>query len=177
MALAGLSGILLAGRSGLYRIWAAYKKVPDAIPSEAYKADAADVRQTIQLAAAVVLIAAISLLPIPAMGHMRLWRAPAWAQWVVLLAAIDWAYAIWMATAADWSTMRVMSIVCTVIAGVYAMALGMTLAVPVDHRLLLGLGEVRRAAPAWCALMLALMLGLAWACGRTAGRWQAEKKV
>ena len=51
-----------------------------------------------------------------------------------------------MINAPDWAAARVQMAVCAVVATLYGMLLTLTTITPVNHPLVLGLGEVRRAA-------------------------------
>ncbi len=123
---------------------------------------------------AIVLAAAIllELAPVTLLGHANLLAAPAWVRAAVFLAVVQLAYAAWMIVAPDWAAVRVQMIVSAAVAAIYGLVMAMTMATPVNSPLLLGLGEVRRAAPAWCGLILIAMGAATWLCGRTSTRWR-----
>ena len=98
--------------------------------------------------------------------------APPWALAAVFLAVLQLVYAAWMINAPDWASARVQMVVCAVVTTIYGMLMTLTMITPVNHPLILGLGEVRRAAPAWCGLMLVLIGAATWFCGRTSAKWK-----
>ena len=92
----------------------------------------------------------------------------------MLAAILQLVYAAWMINAPDWAVAWVQMVVCAVLATVYGMLMTLTIFAPVNHLLVLGLGEVRRAAPAWCGLMLLVMGAATWFCGRTSAKWKRK---
>ncbi len=126
----------------------------------------------LQLAAVPAVAAIVGLLPVFGLGHANLLAAPPWALAAVFLAVLQLVYAAWMINVPDWASARVQMVVCAILATIYGMLMTLTMITPVNHPLILGLGEVRRAAPAWCGLMLVLMGAATWFCGRTSARWR-----
>jgi len=104
--------------------------------------------------------------------HSNPLTAPPWALAAVFLAVLQLAYAAWMINVPDRATARVQMIVCAILATIYGMLMTLTMITPVNHPLILGLGEVRRAAPAWCGLMFVITGAATWYCGRTSTRWK-----
>ena len=125
----------------------------------------------LHLAAVPAAAALLGLLPV-FWGHANLLTAPPWALAAVFLAVLQLVYAAWMINAPDWAAARVQMAVCAVVATVYGMLMTLTTITAVNHPLILGLGEVRRTAPAWCGLMLLLMGAATWFCGRESMRWK-----
>jgi hypothetical protein len=143
----------------------------DHIPADATQPGKAERKTALQLAAVAGVAALVSLMPV-IVGHANLFSAPPWALAAVFLAVLQLIYAAWMVNAPDWTSARVQMVVCAVLATIYAMLLTLTMITPVDRPLILGLGEVRHAAPAWCGLMLVLMGAATWFCGRTSAKWR-----
>lgn len=128
-------------------------------------------RIALQLAALLAVAALVSLLPV-IVGHANLLTAPPWALATVFMAVLQLVYAVWMINAPDWAAARVQMVVCAILTTIYAMLMTLATITPVNRPLILGLGEVRRAAPAWCGLMFVLMGAATWFCGRTSVRWR-----
>jgi hypothetical protein len=141
------------------------------LPADATIPGKAERRTARQLAAVAAVAALTSVLPV-FVGHADLLTPPPWALATVFLAVLQLIYAAWMINAPDWASARVQMVVCAVLATIYAMLMTLTMITPVNHPLILGLGEVRRAAPAWCGLMFVLMGAATWFCGRASARWR-----
>jgi hypothetical protein len=141
------------------------------LPADATLPGRAERRTAWRLAAVPAAAALVSLTPVLA-GHANLLQAPPWALAAVLVAVIQLVYAAWMVNAPDWVSARVQMVVCAAAATIYAMLMTWTMIVPVNYPLLLGLGEVRRAAPFWCGLMFVLMGAATWFCGRASAKWR-----
>jgi hypothetical protein len=135
-----------------------------------YQPDADKCNTVYYLAAAM---AALSLYCItPAMTHLNLGAAPNWARIVVLLSLLQLAYAAWLASIPDWSTLRSSMIIFTVVAALYGLTMTVALSTPAENPLPLELTEVRRQAVLWCAGVVLLASLLAYGCGRAAWRWR-----
>ena len=78
-------------------------------------------------------------------GHADLLAAPPWALGAVFLAVLQLVYAAWMINAPDWASARVQMVVCAFVTTIYGMLMTLTMITPVDHPLILGLGEVSAA--------------------------------
>ena len=163
----GFGGFAFA--AWLRKLWPAAERhlpVNTTIPGKAER------RIALRLAAVPVVAALVGLLPVLGLGHANLLAAPPWALAAVLLAVLQLVYAVWMINAPDWASARVQMVVCAILATIYGMLMTLTMITAVNHPLILGLGEVRRAAPAWCGLMLVLLGAATWYCGRTSARWR-----
>jgi hypothetical protein len=147
---------------------------PDHVPADAFEPTWAEQRTARGLAVALAAAAALSVLPVALKGHMKLFDAPPWALWTVLLAAVQLVYAGWLANAPDWATVRVQMVLSAALTTIYAMVMTLVLMTPPSRALILGLDEVRQMAPAWCGLMLVLMAGVTWYCGRTSTQWRRQ---
>ncbi len=129
-------------------------------------------RTALQLAALLAVAALLDLLPIIGLRHADLRFAPPWALAAVFLAVLQFVYALWMINAPDWVSARVQMMVSALATTIYGMVMTLTMIMPVNRALILGLGEVRRSAPAWCGLMFLFMGAATWFCGRTSTRWR-----
>jgi hypothetical protein len=135
-----------------------------------YQPDADKCSTVYYLAAAM---AALSLYCIaPAISHLNLGAAPNWARVVVLLSVLQLAYAAWLASIPDWSTLRSSMIIFTVVAALYGLTMTVALSTPAENPLPLDLTDVRRQAVLWCAGVVLLASLLAYGCGRAAWRWR-----
>ena len=137
-----------------------------AIPEETQR------RIVMKLAAVPAIAAVLGLLPVLATGHANLSAAPPWALAAAFLAVLQLAYAGWMMSTPDWAAAWVLMAVCAVVTTLYGMLMTLAIIAPAEHPLILGLGEARRTAPAWCGLMLLLMGAATWYCGWTSTRWK-----
>lgn len=137
---------------------------PDVVPPEPARVEA-----TRWLALFLGLIALFSVGP--AAVHLNLAAAPGWARVVLLLAALEAAYVAWMLAAPDWSTAWVLMLVFAAGATLTATATAATLATPLDQPMPLGLGAIRRWAPAWFAAVMAVQGLGAYLAGRLSHRW------
>lgn len=159
----------LAIASWLRKLWpAAERHLPDnvTIPGKTEQ------RIALQLAAVLSVAALLDLLPVVGLGYVNLRVAPPWALAAVFLAVLQAVYALWMINAPDWAAARVLMVVCAIATTIYGMLMTLTMIMPVNRSLILQLGEVRRAGPAWCGLMFFFMGAATWFCGRTSARWR-----
>lgn len=109
---------------------------------------------------------AIVLCAAPAVSHLRLNTAPAWAQAMLLLAGAQLAYAVWLALLPDYSTLRVGMLLFSASAGVYGLAVVISLSKPAWLDLSSG-----GSAAVWCGGCLAATVGLSYACAKIGSRW------
>jgi hypothetical protein len=142
------------------------------VPPDVARPGKIEKRTVLLLAAVLAAVTLLGLAPLGYLGHFRLWDAPAWARAVVLAAIVQSAFAAWMVNAPDWAAVRVQMFVATAMTALYGLVMAVTVATPVNSPLMLGLGEVRRAAPAWCSLMVIVTGAVAGLCWRTAARWR-----
>jgi hypothetical protein len=150
---------------------------PDHVPADAIEPSWAERRTARGLAAALAVVAVLSLLPVVLLRHVDLRSAPPWALWTVLFAAVQLVFAGWLANAPDWATVRVQMIVSAGLTTLYAMAMTLLLLTPSSRTLILGLDEVRPLGAAWCGLMFFLLGAATWCCGRTSTRWREQIEV
>ncbi len=136
-----------------------------------YQADRAKLQTVRSLAAAQVVLALFSAGP--ALSHLNLATAPDWARLLLFSAALQIAYACWMLTLPDWSTVWVSMAIWAATAAAYGLfwtAIAFTATdQPVE---LLGLDPIRGKAAGWCLAMLIFAGIMTGICGRTAARWR-----
>jgi hypothetical protein len=108
---------------------------------------------------------------VPTVPVFDLVTAPAWARIVVLLAAVQIAYACWTLLVPDWSTAWVAMSVLAAVAVIYGAALGLVWVTPHGTAMPLDLPTARTQSQLWCAAVIALSLGLTYASGRMSYRW------
>ncbi len=101
-----------------------------------------------------------------------------WAYLVLMLAALQGAYAAYVHQLPDWSTVWVVTVVTLVIATGYALMLGLTFITRSDAWVVsvLDLGDVFRGgrASVWCFVMLCLTSLVSYFTGRISVRWRHE---
>jgi hypothetical protein len=124
------------------------------------------------VAAALGILLLALMQAAPAIRHLDLATAPAWARLSVLLALLETAYAVWVALATDWSTLRVAMFLAATVATLYSVALGASLLTPAFHPAPLDMHEAPGGAPLWCATIVSGALSLTYACGRLSHRWR-----
>lgn len=110
---------------------------------------------------------AIVLCAAPAVGHLRLNAAPSWAQIMLLMAGAQLAYAVWLASLPDYSTLQVGA--CLFAASAALEALGLIAVLSGAAWLNLDTGGA--GAAVWCVGCLLIMAGLSYACARVSHRW------
>ena len=72
---------------------------------------------------------------------------------MLLVSLVQLAYAAWLATVPDWSSLWATMFVWAAVATLYAVAASVSFMTPAEHDLPLGLTAVRRLAPSWCIVM------------------------
>jgi hypothetical protein len=98
-----------------------------------------------------------------------------WAWMLLLISAIQLAYALYLVQLPDWASVRVVSIVTLSLATGYAMLLGNLLLAERQGQLirlleLTGRASQNRAA-FWCLIMLSISILLAYFSGRISSHW------
>jgi hypothetical protein len=160
--------------SWLRKLWPGARRLPPgATAPDVTEPGKDEQRASLQMAAVTSLAAVLGSLPVVAMNHANLFAAPRWALAAVFLTVLQLVYAAWVINVPDWASARVLMVVCALVTTVYGMLMTLTMITP-GAQPLLGLGEARRAAPAWCGLMLVLTAAATWYCGRTSARWKAR---
>ncbi|OHB85914.1 MAG: hypothetical protein A2V98_14590 [Planctomycetes bacterium RBG_16_64_12] len=145
------------------------------MPADAYRPDRGKLRTLKWLAFFLALVVAFSTFP--AWEHLNLATAPDWARIVLLLAALEAFYIVWMLATPDWASVWVVALVFAFVAAVYAMATAIVLATPLDKALPLGLGEFRLLAARWCASVLVLSALATYLCGHISVRWRRRLEL
>jgi hypothetical protein len=137
--------------------------------TQGYRPDAGKLTTVRWLAAGLLAITVLGALP--AQNYFRLGGAPAWAQLILIVSALQLVYIFWMATLPDWSSVWVLMLVFAVVAALYGLVLAVALVAPPDPSMPLDLYPVRRLAAPWCAAMILLTFLGAYLCGRFSYRW------
>lgn len=114
---------------------------------------------------------------IPAASNLAPSTAPDWARWLLMLMVIQLAYAIWMVSFPDWSTVRTMMIALAAVTTLYGVALGIATVTPREKPLPFDLNDVRDQVRLWCGAVLLLLGLLTYACGRVAHRWRKDYRT
>jgi hypothetical protein len=131
-------------------------------------------RQMVHRTAAA--LAGLCLLALmPALWHLNLAAAPAWARLLLLGSLLELAFVGWMALVPDRASAWVLMIVMAIVATAYGAVASMTLVTSVDADLPLDLGDLRWPAFWWSALMMALSTAAAYHCGHIAQHWKRTK--
>ena len=120
----------------------------------------------------VGLLALVLFQLAPTSAHLNPATAPNWARAVMLLAVVQTAFAVWLVSLPDWSTVRVAMMVMAGVTTLYGVALGVTVITPTTKPLLWDLNDVRDKASLWCATVLLLAGLMTYVCGRVAFRWR-----
>ncbi len=124
------------------------------------------------LAVFLGLAVLFSLAPVVRFLYFNPETAPGWARFVLLAAAVEAVFIVWMLAAPDWASVWVVMLVFAVVATLYGMGTAIAAATPPHQPLPLGLAEVRTRAASWCGAVM-LVMGLAtYACGRLSAKWR-----
>ena len=139
--------------------------------------DPARVRSLRWLASFLAFVVLFSTFP--AWEHLDLQTPPGWARLVLLLAALQGCYILWMLATPDWASVWVVMLVFAFSAAVYGMMTAIVLATPLDRPVPLDIGELRPVAPRWCGSVLGLMVLATYLSGLTTARWRrsAEREM
>ena len=147
-----------------------FRRRPRWMPPDAYGPDAGKV-QTVRWLA-FLLAVVIGFSTIPAWNHLNLQTAPNWARIVLLLAALEALYILWMVAAPDWASVWVVMIVFAFAAALYGMAMAIALGTPPTKPLPLAIGDLRHVAPRWCGAVLMFHVLATYLCGHTSASWR-----
>ena len=139
-----------------------------------YVADPGRRRTAYWLASSMAAMALFTMLP--AFGHLNLREAPAWSNIVLLLSLLQLAYALWFATAPDYSTAWVAMFAFAGIAVIYAAASAITLNARPGSELVFDLGELCRTTGRkpmmWSIAVVLIASTMAYFCGAFSHRWR-----
>lgn len=138
-------------------------------PRLGYQVEPRQANTVYAISAGLVLLAVVQL--VPAIKRGELLSAPAWAQCVMLLVAIQLVYAAWLALAPDWCTLWVAMLAFAGVAAFYGAALAIAVMTPRDATLVLGMDDIRDAARLWCSTVILMTTLMTFICGRTSYRW------
>lgn len=124
-----------------------------------------------------VLAGIAMMCTIPIGWHVFDAPLPSWVWGVVILAAVQLAYVLWMISLPDWSTVWVVTWVFAATCAVYALLLAVALFAPRGDALPLALDAVRPRMAAWSAAVMILQGVGAYLAGRFSVRWRAYCKA
>jgi len=159
-----------ADRAGEQRVW--HARGPRLMPADVYRPDADHVRMVKWLAVFLGLTVLFSLIPVVRFLYFNPETAPGWARFVLLAAAIEGAFILWMLAAPDWASVWVVMLVFAVVAALYGMGTAIATATPPHQPLPLGLAEVRTRAAGWCGAVMLVMALATYVCGRVSAKWR-----
>ena len=143
------------------------------MPPDVYTPDAGKITTVKWLAFFLALAVSFSVAPVFCIkDQLNLGEADWWARLVLLLAAIQAVYIIWMLSAPDWASVWVVMLVFAGAAALYGMATGVALATWSHELMPLGMEKVRQSAGAWCGAVMAVMSLATYVCGRTSAKWR-----
>jgi hypothetical protein len=151
-----------------------FPPVPLHVPPDAYEAERRRIRAVQWLSLGLAAAVAFSLMPVCWLHHLNVEAAPGWARLVLLLALVQAIYIAWMLNVPDWASVWVLMLVFASVSALYAMGAAMALATPLDHPMLLGMGEVRHSALSWCGAVLLVMSLATYFCGRMSTQWRRK---
>ena len=136
----------------------------------AYRPDRGRIQTVRWLAAILGLVVAFSAAP--ALSHLNLETAPGWARLVLLVAALQAVYVVWMLLTPDFSSVWVVMLVFALVAAGYGAATAVAIATPLDEPMPFGMSEVRASAARWCGAVLLANALATFLCGRTSAKWR-----
>lgn len=110
----------------------------------------------------------------PALLALRHPPVAGWVWLVLLFTLIEIAYALWLASLPDWSTLWVGMALGAAVAAIYALVLVAAMATPESRSLPIGLDDLRSSLGVWAVLLFALHGGLAYAAGWISSRWRRD---
>jgi len=145
-----------------------------ALPPKArgYRAKLDEVWLVRQLALALAALSLFQMAPL--LRQPAFFTAPEWTRAVVLVCAIELAYAIWITRVPDWSSVRVLMLLAGLVAAAYALTLSIVALSPRAAPLALDLGPIRHQARLWCGAVLALTSLYAYVCGHISFTWRRK---
>ncbi|MFH1923116.1 MAG: hypothetical protein ABIP48_24910 [Planctomycetota bacterium] len=145
------------------------------IPANCYRPDRGKIQSLRWLAFFLAVVVAFSTFP--AWDHLNLATAPDWARIVLLLAALEGFYILWMLATPDWASVWVVTLVFAFVAAVYAMATAIVVATPLGRPMPLDIGELHSLAPRWCASVLLLTALATYLSGHTTAKWRRSVEL
>jgi hypothetical protein len=137
-----------------------------------YRADKRRTHTVYLLGLGVALSALFQTAPV--FGRYELAVAPDWARLVLFLALVQLAYAAWMISAPDWSTVRVAMLVLAGVTTIYAMGLAIALMTPPGRATILEMDVVLEPARLWCSAVLLPSALITYVCGRVSDQWRKD---
>jgi len=140
------------------------------MPPDAYEPEAGRVRAVRWLA--LLLVVGVVSSTVPAWDHPNLQTAPNWARIVLLLAALEAFYVVWMVAGPDWASVWVVMIVFVFAAALYGMATAIAIGTPPTRPLPLAIGDLRPRAARWCGAVLLFHVVAVLLCGHASATWR-----
>jgi len=140
------------------------------MPPDAYEPEAGRVRAVRWLA--LLLVVGVVSSTVPAWDHPNLQTAPNWARIVLLLAALEAFYVVWMVAGPDWASVWVVMIVFVFAAALYGMATAIAIGTPPTRPLPLAIGDLRPRAARWCGAVLLFHVVAVFLCGHASATWR-----
>lgn len=122
------------------------------------------------IAAGLALLTMFHLGPVFKLGELH--DAPTWTYVILLMAAVQLTYVVWMALIPHWSTVWVGMLVFSGVATLYGAALAVAIITPRDQQTLLDFDETRDVARMWCLAAIVVTLGMTFVCGRVSFLWR-----
>jgi hypothetical protein len=137
-----------------------------------YRPEPSRVHSVYFLTVGIVLMVCLQLAPTA--SRLDPSTAPNWVRGLLMLAVVQLAYATWMASFPDWSTVRITMFALAAVAALYGVALGIATVTPPEKSLPFDLNDVREKLRLWCGAILLLLGLLTYVCGRFAFRWRKD---
>jgi hypothetical protein len=153
------------------RLVSGFQRQPQFLPPGVYESGPQEVRNARLLAVFLAATVVFSLIPLAWRGHWNLATAPGWARAVLLLAAMQAVYIVWLVNMPDWGTLWFVMLVFAGSTMAYAMTMAMAMAWPVERPMLLGMQDVRYTAGKWCGAMVLVQMLATYLCGRISTLW------
>jgi len=144
------------------------------MPADVYVPDRGKIATVKSLALILALTVVFSVAPVVSRAQLNLEQAAWWARLVLLLAAIQAVYIVWMLNRPDWASVWIVMLAFAVVATLYGMASAITVMWPPDELMPLGLEPIRQPAKAWCGAVLLTMSLATYLCGRTSAKWRRQ---
>jgi hypothetical protein len=131
----------------------------------------ADAIATVRSLAVILTISAI-LGAAPALGYWQLAGAPAWAQFMLLVACAQLAYAAWLVLLPDWRALRLGTVLFGAVAAGYGTILALVVWPPAEVPTPLDISVADPLAAAWCGANVLVSALVGFTCARIASKWR-----
>lgn len=144
------------------------------MPTDVYVPDRGKVASVKWLALILAGAIAFSTGPVFFQGLLNLETAPGWARLVLLLAAVQAIYVVWMLNRPDWASVWVVMLVFAAASALYGMASAIAIMWPDGDLMPMGLEPIRRSARIWCGAVLLTTSLATYLCGRASAKWRRQ---